>query len=59
MLAEEGRTKCELQVRQVRELGDKHPEYRTLYRERYESALRESGVKPERVGFMKHLTEED
>jgi hypothetical protein len=46
---------CERVTREVQELGQRHPEYSAQYRDNYVRALRESGLKPDDVPFMRYL----
>jgi hypothetical protein len=54
-LCDEATALCERVGGEVRALGQRHPEYTTQYRENYERALRESGLKPESVPFIQYL----
>ena len=51
----EGLSKCRTSADEIRELSERHPEYRETYREKYVQALRESGMRPEDVAFMRFL----
>lgn len=47
--------KCADTRREIASLEDRHPGHRGAYREQYDRALQESGVRRERVGFMRYL----
>ena len=57
-LIQENETKCDDSGYRVMQLNEKHPEYKTTYRQNYERALKESGIPSDSISFMEFLTEE-
>ena len=56
-LADEADEKCAAAARVARAVQNNHPDYVERYLANYQRALRESGIPPERVGFIHHLQE--